>query len=371
MLYDDYMWTGETHRIVAYWDVLRRFWENALAHTGDDGLWRSDAVLADIANGVRLANSRESSGVVTPFLIERLRWSAEMARAAGHVDYAERWERVADRMAEAFRRFHLVAASSRAPLHADDRLAPEDASAPRGFSQAAQVNAVLAGLLQPAEARSVLDYAFAVPDGSPPSGVARWNNPTFSYRSLRALSESGLADRAVAHLVERYEPYLPGNPRNRTAPELQGPHGGPLPEYWISREDLALKDGEANPAQPVDETGSHGWGAAPMLWLHETLLGVRVVTPGGARIRIAPEAAGLPFVAGHTVTPKGSVWVQWDPTRRHLETTIPDGVEADLVLPAECARCVLRIARSAATPQPLGPGRFRLTAPGAYVFEAR
>lgn len=371
MLYDDYVWSGETHRIVGYWDVLRRFWENALARTDDDGLWRSNAVLADISSGVQLASPRESSGVVTPFLIERLRWSAELAKAAGHADYAERWARAADRLAAAFCRFHLVAASGGAPLHADDRLAPEDASVPRGFSQAAQVNAVLAGLFQPVEAHAVLDYAFASPDGSPPPGVVRWNNPTFSYRSLRALSESGLADRAVAHLIERYSPYLPGNPRNRTAPELQGLHGGPLPEYWISREDLALRDGEASPAQPADETGSHGWGAVPLLWLHESLLGVRVVTPGGARIRIAPEAAGLPYVAGHTVTPKGPVWVQWDPARRHLETTIPGGVEAELVLPAECARGVLRIARAAATPQLLGPGRFRLTGPGAYVFEAR
>ncbi|MGE5647114.1 MAG: alpha-L-rhamnosidase C-terminal domain-containing protein [Acidobacteriota bacterium] len=367
MLYDDYIWTGETVRIAKYWDALRRFWDNALAHTDDNGIWRADAVLADINVGARVASPRESSGVVTPFLIERLRWSAEMAEASGHADDAARWRSAADRMAAAFRKFHLVAAAGAAPLHADDRLAPEDPAAPRGFSQAAQVNAALAGLIEPAEARAALDYAFAAPDGAPPAGVARWNNPTFSYRSLRALTESGLAERAVAHFIDRYAPYLPGNPRNRAARELQGPWGGPLPEYWISREDLALKDGEPNPAQPVDETGSHGWGAAPLLWLHDTLLGVRILTSGGTRLRIAPQSAGLPYVAGHTLTPKGAVWVHWDPARRRLETSIPPGVEAELVLPD----AALRIAHAPARPAPeaIAEGGYRLTAPGVYVFE--
>jgi hypothetical protein len=42
---------------------------------------------------------------------------------------------------------------------------------------------------------------------SPPAGVKRWNNPTYGYRVLRAMSDSGLVDRAVAHLIERYSPY--------------------------------------------------------------------------------------------------------------------------------------------------------------------
>lgn len=53
--------------------------------------------------------------------------------------------------------------------------------------------------------------------------VFRWNNPTFAYSSLFGLCENGWAARAVAHLIERYARYLPGNPRNRVPPELQGP----------------------------------------------------------------------------------------------------------------------------------------------------
>ena len=75
--------------------------------------------------------------------------------------------------------------------------------------------------------KSAIDYAFAAPDGAPPAGIPRWNNPTFAYRALFALSENGFPERAVAHLKERYGPYLPGNSRNRVPLELQGPYGGP------------------------------------------------------------------------------------------------------------------------------------------------
>jgi len=123
--------------------------------------------------------------------------------------------------------------------------------------------------------------------------------------------------------------------RNRVPLELQGPYGGPPPEYWVSREDLGLKDGEPNPAQPVDDTGSHGWQAVPLLWLHDSLLGVRIAEPGGARLTIAPQTGGLPYVSGATMTPKGRVWVYWD--GRKFELELPVGVTAEIKLPGQAA----------------------------------
>lgn len=365
MLYDDYLWSGRTDLIKRYWSVLAAFWQNTLSRVDEQGIWRSRRVLADIRVGVHPSSDSQSSGIVTAFLIERLRWSAQMARASDHTAEADRWQRTADRMAQAFRRYHWIAATATVPAHADDCLDPEQPSAARGFSQAAQANTVLAGLVSDAEARAVLDYAFTAPDGSPPPGVTRWNNPTFSRRSLRALSDHGLAARAVAHLIERYSPYLPGNPRNRVDARLQGPHGGPLPEYWVSREDRKLKEGEINTAQPDDETGSHGWGAAPLLWLHDSLLGVRISEPGGGRLRIAPEAGGLPFVSGATRTPKGLVRVSWHPAEGRLEVRIPAGVTAELVIPTPWRDAKLRAPTAA---RASGVGRYRLQGAGSYVF---
>jgi hypothetical protein len=326
MLYDDYMWTGNTGLVERYWDNLQRFWSNTLAQLDGDAIWRSDRVFGDIRTG-RHPSAKQSSGIVTPFLIERLRWSAQMAGAIGRRDHANLWRRTADRMAEAFLRHHVVPGNGSVPAHVDDVFDQEGSPAARGFSQSAQAMAAISGFPM----REALDYAFTAPDGSPPAGVTRWNNPTFAYRSLFALSENGLAERAVAHLLERYSPYLPGSPRNRIPLELQGRYGGPLPEYWISREDLGLKDGEINSAQPVDDTGSHGWQAVPLLWLHDSLLGVRIVEPGGAQLRVEPRLGGLPFVSGRTMTPKGAVSVYWDGRRFDLD--LPAGVRAEVLLP--------------------------------------
>jgi hypothetical protein len=55
--------------------------------------------------------------------------------------------------------------------------------------------------------------------------------------------------------------------------------------------------------------------------------------PGGGRLRVEPHLAGLPYVSGHTVTPKGTVWVYWDGRRFDLD--LPAGVKAEVHLPGQ------------------------------------
>ncbi len=369
-LYDQYVWTGDKECIRRHWDTMKRYWANLLARVGDDGIWRTDRVLADIRVGVRCENGKQSSGIVTPWVIERLRWSVEMAEAIGETQQAAAWKGVCDRMTAAFRKHHLVPGAGKVPLHVADRLDPENPGKERGYSQAGQTIAVTAGLLTREEALADLQYAFPPPHGSPPSGVTRWNNPTYGYRVLRALSDVGLTERAVAHLIERYSPYLPGHPGNPTPAKLQGPYGGPLPEYWVSREDLGLRPGEKNSAQPADETGSHGWGAVPLLWLHDSLLGVRVTQPGGGAIRIAPDAGGLAYVAGHVVTPKGLVWVRWDTQSWALDVDVPQGVTAEIRIPTACAGKRIRATKTAGEAETAGDDVFRVRTGGRYSFVA-
>jgi hypothetical protein len=379
MLHDQYMWSGDIEDVRPYWGHLTKYWSNVLSHLGDDGVWYSPRVLADLRVGTG-AGKDESSGMVTPWMIERLKWSVQLAEALGEKEQAAQWGKTAQRMTEAFREFHVVkpevkreegGQDARRPIHVADRYAPKDPKKDRGYSQAGQTVAIMSGLLTREEAVADLEYAFPPPVGAPPEGVTRWNNPTYGYRVLRALSDSGLTERAVAHLIERYSPYLPGNPRNVVPLALQGPYGGPLPEYWVSREDLGLKPGEKNNAQPADETGSHGWGSVPILWLHDSLLGVRIVEPGGARIQIAPQAGGLPYVAGHTVTPKGPVWVYYDPQQWRIEVDVPRAVTANVQLPAAFADKRVEAVGPSGGVEPSGDSAYTIGAPGRYVFTAR
>jgi len=369
-IHDDYLWSGKTDLICKNWGPITLLWENVLANTNEDGRWVTPNVLADLRVSVACTGKDSSSGIVTPWIIERLEWSIQMAEAIGERACAASWREVATRMRAAFRKYHVIPAKNGLPVHVADCHDAAHPEGPRGYSQAGQTIAITACLLTPEEARADMEYAFPAPDGTPPPAVTRWNNPTYLYRVLNALQASGLARRAVAHMVERYAPYLPGNPRNTVPLQLQGPYGGPLPEYWISREDAGLKPGEANFPQPPDETGSHGWGAVALLWLHDSLLGVRILQPGGGRIRIAPNAAGLPYVAGSTMTPKGIVWVHWDPQQPWLEIQLPTDVTAELVLPSEMAMDRLLIDRAPAEIKAAKNGSLLLAAAGSYVFRS-
>ncbi len=370
MLYDQYRWSGDTGVIRTYWDNLTRFWDDALSHLDENGVWRTSEVRGDIRVG-QPPEEGQSSGIVTAGLIERLHWSAEMAEAIEEEEQALDWHATAQRMAEAFRQHHVVAATDQLPAHVADRYDPQDSTIARGFSQAGQTMAVYTGLLTDEQAREVLRYAFPKPFGAPPEGVTRWNNPTFSYRVLRALSHGGLTERAVQHMIERYSQYLPGHPANPVPLELQGPYGGPLPEYWISRQDRDLAPGDTNTAQPVDPTGSHGWAAVPLAWLHDTLLGVQIAEPGGGTLRISPQTGGLPFVQGYTATPKGRVWVSYKPQRWQVEVVIPEGVIATVVLPPAFEGKQVAIREQAGTAREADARTFEVEGGGRYVFEAR
>ena len=368
-LYDDYMWSGSTEMIAKYWDVLVKYWEHVLSMVNEEGLWLTPHVLADIRIGVRCTTGNHSSGIVTPWIIERLDWSVTMAEAMQDTEHAEIWRDMVEKMTAAFRKYHVVPAHDNVPAHVGDRYDIQDPGNVRGYSQAGQTIAVTYGLLDKEEARKNLEYAFQAPDGTPPDGVTRWNNPTYFYRVLAAMTRVGMTEHAMNHLFERYANYLPVEPRNPTPLGYQGPMGGPLPEYWINREDLGLAEGEINTTQPDDETGSHGWAAVPLLWLHEFVLGISWREPGGGALRIAPDAMGLPFIAGNSMTPKGRVWVYWDPQQWRLEVELPEQVTAEIVIPEVCAHVLERCQVLEGVAERTAPGVYRVRRTGRVVFE--
>lgn len=335
MVYDEYLWSGDTDIIHENLEKMQRFWRSVKVRTMEDGLFFADFMYSDIRNDADTTKT-QSSGLLTAYLIERLERTIEMADAISALAWKDELTKLLNRLIEGFRRYHVVSKTNELPAHVATRYETNGSEVDRGFHQATQVATVLADILSEEDAVDVIDFAFPEPNGIPPNSVHRWNNPTFAYRSLKALSQVGYIDRAVLHLFERYEPYLPGHPRNLVPLRLQGPLGGPLPEYWISREDIDCEVGEVNPHHPVDETGSHGWGAVVLQWLHDTLLGVSLISPGGARIRIAPDAGSLPYVAGTTMSPKGPVSVYWDPQQLILQVILPPEVVAEVLYPSIC-----------------------------------
>jgi len=107
------------------------------------------------------------------------------------------------------------------------------------------------------------------------------------------------------------------------------------------------------------------------MWLHDTLLGVKITEPGGGKLQIAPQLGGLPYVQGHTNTPKGLVWVSWDPQQWRLEVHIPDNVKAEVILPEECKGKRVTKIESAATVKKNNAMTFEIQSSGRFIFQVQ
>jgi hypothetical protein len=158
---------------------------------------------------------------------------------------------------------------------------------------------------------------------------------------------------------------LPWRPRNRTPLELQGPYGGPLPGYRISREDLRLDDGRPDTAHRAMILARTG-GAPSRCCGSTTRCSACASSNRGGKLLIAPQDGGLPYVAGHTITTKGLVWVNWEPDRRRLEVRLPS---TEVLLPEQCDGKNVSCEGCGPAAQ-TAPGTCRV-GPGQFVITAR
>ena len=93
------------------------------------------------------------------------------------------------------------------------------------------------------------------------------------------------------------------------------------------------------PCAPTNnESMSHGWGAWGIVDMIESLLGVKVTSPGAATVRIEPPAvdkADLHRVSGSAWTQRGTVGAAWKrATARYvLDVDVPANVKATVAIP--------------------------------------
>jgi hypothetical protein len=87
--------------------------------------------------------------------------------------------------------------------------------------------------------------------------------------------------------------------------------------------------------QSSSESFSHGWGAAGISAVLQTLLGIDVTGPGASTVRIAPPERGLRHARGTVWTERGPVGVAWARTGQGLTVTVtvPVNVTATVELP--------------------------------------
>jgi hypothetical protein len=69
----------------------------------------------------------------------------------------------------------------------------------------------------------------------------------------------------------------------------------------------------------------HGWASGPTAWLSEHVLGVQVLEPGCARVRVQPHLADLAWVEGAFPTPRGVLRVRHE---KRTDGTVMSRVDA-------------------------------------------
>lgn len=180
------------------------------------------------------------------------------------------------------------------------------------FSQHASVLAVLAGVVEGAEARAVVDRTLSDASLVPCSIY-------FRHYLHAAVNRTGLGDR-----------YL----------DLLGPWRQMLAEGLTTW---------AETNEPDVRSDCHAWGASPNFELFRTVLGIDSAAPGFRRVVIRPFLGRLTRVSGAIPHPRGEVAVSLNVKAGQLvaEVTLPEGVEGELVW--------------GETRRPLPPGRSRAT----------
>ncbi|MBP7964691.1 MAG: family 78 glycoside hydrolase catalytic domain, partial [Caldilineaceae bacterium] len=278
--------------------------------------------------------------------VAALRAASRLAHAAGQPGQADRFAALADQVADAINR--LLWDEERG-VYVDARHRGVQS---RRISQQANA-AVFAWDIAPIQRwpavfATVMDDAHLVltrtGDGDPTSPTFDEENqvvmaqPFFCHHLHRALSRAGEQEAMLDNLRRRWGPWVAAGE----------------PTFW-----------ELWQLGPATST-CHAWAATPTFDLSTEVLGIAPLTPGFARFRVAPHPADLAWADGVFPSPLGDIAVAWRQTTSHFDllVTVPDGAEADVILPTGSWGRVELDDRVVTEAQALivGPGSHRIVA---------
>jgi alpha-L-rhamnosidase len=83
---------------------------------------------------------------------------------------------------------------------------------------------------------------------------------------------------------------------------------------------------------------NHAWGAAPANILPRFIVGVRPIEPGWSKILIQPQPSSLTKITSKIPSRRGPVEIRWEKKNNTWNIALPDGVSAQLDLPASAGQ---------------------------------
>ncbi|GAA1917684.1 family 78 glycoside hydrolase catalytic domain [Microbacterium aoyamense] len=296
---------GDRERLAAHYPAMVLHLGSAERDVSASGLWDLGNQLGDWLDPDAppedpAAAKADPSVVATACLYRSASFAAEAATILGADEDAARWRRLAETTRAAFNQHYVdggIVLSDCATVYAlaivfgllDD-------------PDLARAGDRLAELVRAADYRVTTGFA-----GTP---FVTW-----------ALSETGHVDDAYALLLER------------ECPSWLYPITMGATTIW-ERWDSMLPDGTVN-AGEMTSFNHYALGAVAD-WVYQVVGGVRPAEPGYSRVRIQPvPGPGITWARTRLETPRGVVSCEWELVDGEftIHSSLPDGVEGDLVLP--------------------------------------
>ena len=264
---------------------------------------RYDHVVAD--NGSRT--------VVNALAVGAMRAVSDASTLVGDTGAAREYRQRADAIAEAMNRELRDPATGRYA----DGLALSTGERIPSHSQHAQTFPIAYGVAPSSAYPALGEYV---------SDLGMRQGPMTLRQLLAALQRTGRTDAIVRLLTD---------PTHDGPAQVLAEGGTFLWEQWTPGCAVAGCTG-AEVDQNSSESFSHGWGAAGIGAILQSLLGVEVTGAGATTVLIRPPANGLRAARGSEWTERGRVGVDWRRTARGLSLVVdlPVNVTATVVLPA-------------------------------------
>ncbi len=230
-----------------------------------------------------------------------LRQSVKLAQAIGLASKAREWTRLADELSDAINK-HMWSAKDRAYIDCIHR----DGRRSKVLSQQTHTAAYISGVATGARAKRCREII-----SHPPKGFVRAGSPFFMFFLLEALVDEGQFGEMIDTIREYWGVQIEAGATT----------------FW----EMYYRDAERKA-----RSHCHGWSAAPTYFLSTYVLGIQPMTPGFAKLRIAPQPGDLKWAHGVVPTPHGDVECYWskENSRFHILLRANEDIEQQIELPA-------------------------------------
>jgi alpha-L-rhamnosidase len=299
-LWDHYELTGRTDLLKESTDTMRRLFEFLASHESTDGLIGSFDGYWMFLDWAQIFKGDYSAPFNLMYL-QSLRWAAEIFTLLGDSKSAGQYAAKGKRLESAMEKFFL---DTKSKVWRDGF----DAAAGKPVEQVSQHTNTLAILLglKP-ETHGDLAREVLLKSAKSKRTKIITASPFFYAYVLQAMAGQGLLEEVMELIGDKWGTFLDMGSTT-------------FHEMW----------------NVTTESRCHAWSSSPVYHLMQIVLGVRPVTPGWTKLRIAPFPGKLEFARGVVPTPRGLLRVEWEKSGEDqlaVRLDVPEGLEVEFVSP--------------------------------------